>query len=135
MNAPNKMMIAVGALALTATTLLAGCGGSSSASTVPAESAEVAAPASITEGLLKPADIADEQWALIVEGIGQGDLGFADLTPEELEDICKNPASQETTARRAEESAQEWGGSVEGWSLVWATLDSNRSLMACSMAE
>ena len=32
MKAPSKMLVAVGALALTATTLLAGCGGSSTAS-------------------------------------------------------------------------------------------------------
>ena len=60
-------MIAAGALAVTAT-LLAGCGGKSSevtAASTPAAPEPTAAdvPTSVTDGLVKPAGVSDEDWA------------------------------------------------------------------------
>jgi hypothetical protein len=51
----NKMVIAVGALALTATTVLAGCGGSSTASTPAAEPAAASSPAAEPAAASSPA--------------------------------------------------------------------------------
>ena len=134
MKAPNKMMIAVGALALTATTLLAGCGGSSTASTAASEPAAADAPVSLIEGLVKPTDVSDENWAATTEGFASAEEALADLTPEELASGCNKPTSQDDAAR-AEASAQELGGSVEEWMTVWAALDSNLKVILCSMAE
>ena len=135
MKAPNKMMIAVGALALTATTLLAGCGGSSTASTAASEPAAADAPVSLIEGLVKPTDVSDENWAATTEGFASAEEALADLTPEELATGCNKPTSQEDVAAQAEESAQELGGSVEEWMTVWAAMDSNLKVILCSMAE
>ena len=81
MKAPNKMMIAVGALALTATTLLAGCGGSSTASTAAASAPAAEVPTSITEGMVKPADVSDENWLLLMESYEEA---VAEQTPEKF---------------------------------------------------
>ena len=136
MKAPNKMMIAVGALALTATTLLAGCGGSSTASTAASEPAAADAPVSLIEGLVKPTDVSDENWAATTEGFTSAEEALADLTPEELAAGCNKPTSQEDDAAQGEESAQLFGGgSVEEWMTVWAALDSNLKVILCSMAE
>ena len=73
MNAPNKMMIAVGALALTATTLLAGCGSKSTEATPAAEPAAAEAPTSVTDGMVKPAGVSDDQWTkLLGERVERG---------------------------------------------------------------
>ena len=135
MKAPNKMMIAVGALALTATTLLAGCGGSSTASTAASEPAAADAPVSLIEGLVKPTDVSDENWAATTEGFASAEEALADVTPEELASGCNKPTSQEDVAAQAEASAQELGGSVEEWLAFYAALNKNLTLIGCSMVE
>ena len=109
MKTHNKMMIAVGALALTATTLLAGCGGSSTASTAasspaaespapssaapesPAvesaapESAAPEVPTSVTDGLVKPAGLSDEAWAGLEEVFSEIGEGLSSATQEEIQ--------------------------------------------------
>lgn len=117
MSRPNKMMITVGAIALTATTLLAGCGGSSNDAAEPAEPAASDATARVTDGLVKPADVSDENWAAVKEGFAKANGGLADLTPEQLAKWCEAESGQtEGDAARAEESAEELGGpSRSGW--------------------
>ena len=108
MKTHNKMMIAVGALALTATTLLAGCGGSSTASTAasspaaespapssaapesPApEPAAPEAPASLIDGLVQPAGVSDDVWAAFTESVAGMDVVFDGemATPEKLSEM------------------------------------------------
>jgi hypothetical protein len=162
MNTPNKMMIAVGAIALTATTLLAGCGGGSTEDVPAAEStpaasspavesaaAEVPAPESaavesaasdatvtLTDGLVRPADVSDENWASFTE-VYEKSNPLADLTPEQLASACEVEPGEATSgdAARAEETAQELGGSVEEWMGVYSALGDNIILIACTMVE
>lgn len=136
MQARSKMAIFVGAFALTATTLLAGCGGGSTDSAEPAaaESAAAAVPASITDGLVKPEGVDDAAWAAILDGWKETESALADATPEGLAKACEDGSSESDTSS-AEENANELGGSVEEWVAVWKQLGVNISLMACSMAE
>jgi len=134
---PSKMMVVMGALALTATTLLAGCGGSSSETTDAAEPAAVEAPATAWEGTVKPADVADETWTTGVEkGDQQASQFLAGLTPDELATACEQGGwSAEKIASEAEASSMAAGGTVEEWTEVLQTVSSNLGLMACSMTE
>ena len=131
MKAPNKMMIAVGALALTATTLLAGCGGSSNDS---ADSAPAEAPTSIYEGTVKPADVTDDDWATAVTA---GDDNFfqnmENATPEQLAKVCAEGATIDTAANV--QTSLALGGTAEEWTQVWEKVISNMVLVSCSMAE
>ena len=131
MKMPNKMMIAVGALTLTATTLLAGCGGSSTASTPAAEPAAAAVPMTITEGMVKPADVSDENWQLSLEGYEET---FAKLTPEQLAAGCNEdpaPVSEERIQKRVD----LMGGTAEEWATVMNLAAVNLVLLSCAAAE
>ena len=110
MKMPNKMMIAVGGLTLAATTLLAGCGGSSTASTAASEpaasespapstaapespapeSAAPEAPASLIDGLVQPAGASDDGWATFTGSVAEMDVLFDGETgtPEEYSEMC-----------------------------------------------
>lgn len=115
MKTPNKLMIAVGGLTLAATTLLAGCGGSSTASTaasepatsesptpssaapespapesVAPESAAPEAPASLIDGLVQPAGASDDGWATFTGSVAEMDVLFDGETgtPEEYSEMC-----------------------------------------------
>ena len=131
MKAPNKMMIAVGALALTATTLLAGCGGSSTASTAAASAPAAEVPTSVTEGMVKPADVSDENWLLWTESAEEV---VAEQTPETFAQACAEgvvPASEE----KVQKTIDQVGGTVEEWTVVTTKFNENFLLIACSMAE
>lgn len=134
MKAPNKMMIAVGALALTATTLLAGCGGSSSGATDAAEPAVAEAPASIFEGTVKPADVTDEAWATAVAA-GDDDFfrNMGNATPEQLAKVCADGVTIDAAANV--QTSLALGGTAEEWTQVWEKAFSNMVLVSCSMAE
>lgn len=110
MKTPNKLMIAVGGLTLAATTLLAGCGGSSTASTAASEpatsesptpssaapespapeSAAPEAPASLIDGLVQPAGASDDGWATFTGSVAEMDVLFDGETgtPEEYSEMC-----------------------------------------------
>ena len=139
MNGPNKMIVAVGALALTATTLLAGCGGGSTEATLAAEpaAAEPAAaeaPDSIFEGTVKPADISDGDWNSIVMVVDERNLQeMATATPELFATACANGFGTDPAASAQDSLA--YGGTLEEWTQVWETVFRNMVLMACSMAE
>ena len=139
MNGPNKMIVAVGALALTATTLLAGCGGGSTEATLAAEpaAAEPAAaeaPDSIFEGTVKPADISDGDWNSIVMVVDERNLQeMATATPELFATACANGFGTDPAATAQDSLA--YGGTLEEWTQVWETVFRNMVLMACSMAE
>jgi hypothetical protein len=115
MRAPNKMMIAVGALALTATTLLAGCGGSSNAaSEAPAsEAPAVEAPASVFEGTVKPADVSDDDWAT-ASAAGDDDFfkNMDTATPEQLAKVCADGVNIDPAANV--QQALALGGNSRG---------------------
>ena len=117
-------MVAAGALALTATTLLAGCGGSSTAPTAaPAASepavsdapaaSEVAVsepamseapvpepaaadvPATVWEGTVKPADVTADGWATVQYALQYPTLAdMANATPKELAEMCNAPKNE-----------------------------------------
>ena len=89
----------------------------------------------MADGLVKPADVSDENWAATTEGYTSMEEVLADLSPEELAEGCNMPTGQEDVAAQAEESAQRLGGSVEEWMTVWATVESNLKVFVCSMAE
>ena len=131
MKAPNKMMIAVGALALTATTLLAGCGGSSTASTAAASAPAAEVPTSITEGMVKPADVSDETWLAYLQ---TNEEGFGELTPEDLAQVCAQ-ADRSASEENVQSAIDAFGGTVEEWTTVLTILNENSFLIACSMAE
>ena len=128
MKAPNKMMIAVGALALTATTLLAGCGGSSN-DAPEAPAAEV--PTSVFEGAVKPADVADETWASYTSQI-EGALPT--LPKDALAKACAD-GPPEVTESLGEQMAGSYGGTVEEWMQVITVQTENSRAIACSLAE
>lgn len=153
-------MIAAGALALAATTLLAGCGGKSSevtAASTPAaaepaapesaaaesaapESAAADVPTSVTDGLVKPAGLSDEDWAGALTILAQLDGEFAGTTPEELAKACDEfgPSNKEAIAEQvasdAKDIAEAAGGSVEEWTVVYGRYYDNARIIGCSMA-
>jgi len=110
MKVSRTTIAALGALALTATTLLAGCGSQSSEATGAAEpaasessapssaaaeapapeSAAVEAPASVIDGLVQPAGVSDDVWATFKESVATIDLVFDGETgtPEEYAELC-----------------------------------------------
>ncbi len=128
MKMPNKMMIAVGAFALTATTLLAGCG-SSSNDAPEAPAAEV--PTSVFEGAVKPADVADETWATYTSQI---DGGLPTLAKDALPKMCAD-GPVEVTESLGEEMAGSYGGTVEEWMQVMTVQTENSTALACSLSE
>ena len=136
MKAPNKMMIAVGALALTATTLLAGCGGSSDNAAEPAaaESAAVEAPGSSGEGLVQPASVSDETWAAYMEGTVAADQLLSNGSPEQLAATCEF-GNADSIDVNAEKWAASGEGTLEEWTAVLTAFSDNYQLMACSMVE
>ena len=161
MKVSRTMVIAAGALAVTATTLLAGCGGKSSevtAASTPAAPESAAAepaaaepaapeptaadvPTSVTDGLVKPPGVSGEDWTGTLTILAQMDDVFAGATPEEVAKVCDDfgPNNKETIAEQvasdALELAQGAGGSVEEWTVVVARYYENARLVACSMAE
>ena len=162
MKTPNKITIAAGALALTATTLLAGCGGSSTeavpaaestpaasspavesaAAEVPAtesaavESAAADVPTSLADGLVKPAGVSDEDWALVIEPFSDINEYFSSAPPEEIQKVCADPTYLLDVDSEAKEMAAGAGaGTVEEWTAVYSGLVKNVGLLACTMVE
>ena len=115
MKVSRTTIAALGALALTATTLLAGCGGQSSEATgaaepaaskssapssaapssvapepPAAEPAAAEAPTSVIDGLIQPAGVSDDVWATFKESVATIDLVFDGETgtPEEYAELC-----------------------------------------------
>ena len=135
MKASITMIVGVGAFALTATTLLAGCGGSSNEATPSAEPAAAEAPASIYEGTVKPADISDADWESIV--MASDEVFFQKMatgTPEQLAKVCADGVRDTDPAAGAQSSLAA-GGTLEEWTQVWETVLANMQLVSCSMAE
>jgi hypothetical protein len=152
MKVSRTMVIAAGALAVTATTLLAGCGGKSSevtAASTPAAPESAAAeptaadvPTSVTDGLVKPPGVSDEDWTGTLTILAQMDDVFAGATPEEVAKVCDDfgPNNKETIAEQVASDAEQLaakgaGGSVEEWTVVVARYYDNTRLVACSMVE
>ena len=134
MKAPNKMMIAVGALALTATTLLAGCGSKSSEATPAAEPAAAEAPTSVTDGMVKPAGVSDDQWTKLLGQLADAAAGLSSATPEEVATQCETSDRPEMAAAAQEGAAVE-GTSVEEWTAALTVFYANYQVLACSMIE
>lgn len=140
MKAPSKMMVAVGALALTAATLLVGCGGSSTASTAAPAASEPAAaevPATVWEGTVKPADVTDDGWATVQFALQYPTLAdMANATPKELAEMCNAPKNELAVviADMVKEFSEGPGTAAE-WTQVWETVYRNYQRMACSMAN
>jgi len=156
-------------LALTGTVVLAGCGGSTSTATAPAESAAAAAstpaaaesaaaepaapepaapesaaadvPTSVTDGMVKPAGVSDEDWTGALTIFEQMDGEFAGSTPEELAKACEdfgNSSNKEElaglVASDAKDLAEGAGGTVEEWTVITTRFYENLRVVACSMA-
>ncbi len=158
MKTPNKMTIAAGALALTATTLLAGCGGSSTASTPAAEPAVASSPAaepaaaesaaasspaaevptSVADGLVQPAGVSDDVWAEFTK-LGNIDEMLKIVTPDEFSEMCAMDKEELRSAIGYDDSniaLVSWGGGTdEEWSAAFAKIGDNFHRIACSMAK
>ena len=140
MKAPNKMMIAVGALALTATTLLAGCGGSSTASTPASASAAAEVPTSVLDGVVQPASVSDDVWAEFTNQLAAMDEALKTVTPDEVSEICALGKEELRASIGFDDSqlatfASGLGGSVEEWSAASAKYADNTQRIACSLAK
>ncbi len=156
MKAPSKMTVAVGALALTAATLLAGCGGSSTASTAASAASEPAVseapaaseaavsepaaaevPATVWEGTVKPADVTDDGWATVQFALQYPTLAdMANATPKELAEMCNAPKNElAVVIADMVKEFSEGPGTAEEWTQVWETVFRNYQRMACSMAN
>jgi hypothetical protein len=142
MKTANKMMIAVGALALTATTLLAGCGGSSTASTPASASASAAAevPTSVLDGVVQPSSVSDDVWAEFTNQLAAMDEALKTVTPDEVSEICALDKEELRASIGFDDSqlatfASGLGGSVEEWSAASAKYADNTQRIACSLAK
>ena len=140
MKTLNKMMITVGALALTATTLLAGCGGSSTEATPAAEPAAAEVPTSVLDGLVQPAGVSDDVWAEFTKPLAAMDDAFKDATPDEVSEICAMDKEEIRASIGFDDSqiatfASGLGGSVEEWSAAFTKYADNTQRIACSMAK
>jgi hypothetical protein len=99
------------------------------------ESAASDATVTLTDGLVRPADVSDENWASFTE-VYEKSNPLADLTPEQLASACERESGETSgDAARAEETAQELGGSVEEWMGVYSAIGENIILIACTMVE
>jgi hypothetical protein len=140
MKTPNKMMTAVGALALTATTVLAGCGGSSTASTAASASAAAEVPTSVVDGLVKPAGVSDDVWVEYTNQLAAMDEVLKTVTPDEVSEICAMDKEEIRASIGFDDSqiatfASGVGGSVEEWSAADAKYADNTQRIACSLAK
>ena len=157
MKTLNKMMIAAGALALTAATLLAGCGGSSTASTPASASAAASStaaepaadepavasspaaevPTSVADGLVQPAGVSDHDWAEFTQ-LDTLDEVLKTWTPDEVSEICAMDKEELRSAIGYDDSNNvliSLGGTDEEWSAAIAKIGDNFQRMACSMAK
>ena len=157
MKVSRTMTIAVGAFALTATTLLAGCGGSSTASTPAAEPAAASSPAaepaaaesaaaevpaaevptSVADGLVQPAGVSDHDWAEFTQ-LDTLDEVLKTWTPDEVSEICAMDKEELRSAIGYDDSNNvliSLGGTDEEWSAAIAKIGDNFQRMACSMAK
>jgi len=155
MRTPNKMMTAVGALALTATTLLAGCGGGSTeavpaaestpaASSPAVESAAAEVPTSVLDGLVQPAGASDDSWAAMIEPMAGMDDLIKSAKPEDISDYSEMCAMDKEELRASiglddpeliDSAVSNAGGTAEEWSAVFAKFEDNLQRIACSMAK
>ena len=131
------MIVAVGALALTATTLLTGCGSKSTtataastpAATMPVESAaaesmpaESAAAAAFDPP--RPTGFTDTDWADFTARLDPAGARarFEAKTPEEQAKQCKEPyppSADQLAQASAGLTEQIQGSTVEEWTAVW----------------
>ena len=157
MRTPNKMMIAMGAFALTATTLLAGCGGGSAASTPASASAAASSPAaepaaaesaaaevpaaevptSVADGLVRPAGVSDRDWGEFTQ-LDTLDEALKTWTPDEVSEICAMDKDELRSAIGYDDSNNVLiliGGTDEEWSAAIAKIGDNTQRIACSLAK
>ena len=152
-------MIAAGALPLTATILLAGCGGKSSevtAASTPAapesvasepaaaespasESAASEVPASVVDGLVQPAGVSDVHWAEIKEQFGSLDDTFKDVPTKDLSEFCgmdiETVIANMGWNSLSGDLPARIGGSAEEWSAVMDQYANNAQHLACEMSK
>ena len=128
----RNVFAVIGVLALTGTVVLAGCGGSTSATTsaatAPAESAAAAGsmPAESADGFdpPRPTGIPDEGWAELTAQLDPANTRarFEAKTPEEQAKQCQEPypVSAEVLAAAAADGAEQVAGStVEEWTALF----------------
>ena len=144
MKASITMIVGVGALALAATTMLAGCGGSSTTavtvSTPPAlESPAVASPAaelpaSVLDGVVRPAGSGEMMWPVFEENFVEAYDMTADLLPEQLSVYCAVDLASAATWKEAEFWAGG-GGTVEEWQAALMKVSDNFYRLACARSK
>jgi hypothetical protein len=135
MKVSRTMTIAAGALALTATTLLAGCGGSSTASTPAPE-----VPTSVLDAVVQPAGVSEDVWAAFTNQLAAMDEALKTVTPDEVSEICAMDKEEIRASIGFDDSqiatfASGVGGSVEEWSAASAKYADNTQRIACSLAK
>lgn len=140
MKVSRTMIVAVGALALTASTLLSGCGGSSTASTAAASSPAAEVPTSVVDGLVQPSGASDDGWAEVKKSLASMEEAFKDAPPEDVSEFCGMDVETLRAAMGLDDSTvavvvAAYGGTEEEWSVVYAKWRDNTQRIACSMAQ
>ena len=139
MKTANNMIVAVGAFALAATTMLAGCGGSSTTavtvSTPPAVASPAAeVPASVLDGVVRPAESGDMMWPVLAKNFVNAYDMTADLLPEQLSVYCGVDVASVATREEAEFWAGG-GGTVEEWQSALMKVSDNFYRLACARSK
>lgn len=126
--------VAVMALAFASATLLAGCGGGSSEAADPVPSAAGAVPTSSVDGLVKPAGVDDDVWAVILDGFKETDRFLATASPEQVATACESLIT-DTIQSDAEKLGSSGQGSTQEWLAVYTKAADNFQAMACAMVK
>ncbi|MBU6244314.1 MAG: hypothetical protein KGP12_03775 [Actinomycetales bacterium] len=109
-----------GTLALASTLLLAGCGGGTSTESTAADNAQAASAEAVSSEPPRPSGLTDEDWATLVESLGNADAMIAEAqakTPEEVATDCQKPAKtdEELQAFAEDLATQNPESTVEEW--------------------
>lgn len=129
MNTRVNAAVVFGVLALTATTLIAGCGGSATGT---ASSAAAQAPTSILDGLVKPADVSDDWWSKVTAQLVETEKAMTSGSTEDAATFCAS--TDDKIGNLPEEYAIGTEGTPDEWRQVLTVAFKNLQSMACAKA-
>lgn len=129
-----KVAVVFGVLAFTASTLVAGCGGSATgtaSSTASSTAAQI--PTSILDGLVKPADVSDDWWSKVTAQLVETEKAMASGSTEDAATYCAS--TDDKIGNLPEEFAVgAEGGTPDEWRQVLTVAFKNLQAMACAKA-
>jgi len=124
-----KVAVVFGVLAFTASTLVAGCGGSATG-TGSSTSAQI--PTSILDGLVKPADVSDDWWSKVTAQLVETEKAMASGSTEDAATYCAS--TDDKIGNLPEEYAIGTEGTPDEWRQVLTAAFKNLQAMACAKA-